>query len=158
MMVDFTNTIIIATSNAGAYYIQDAIRQGISPDQIKVNLLNKELRQHFRPEWLNRIDNIVVFTPLVHGHVIEIAKLMFDRIIVKLAKKEINFVVNEEVIEAVAAEGFSPEYGARPLRRVIQERIENELARIMLAEKIGRRDTIIVEGGFKWRVEKAERL
>lgn len=158
MTVDFTNTIIIFTSNAGAFYIQDAIKRGDAPEQIRADLLNTELRQHFRPEWLNRVDNVVVFTPLTPEHVIEITKLMLDKIIVKLAKKEINFVIAEEVVAALAGEGYSPEYGARPLRRVIQERIENELAKIMLAEKIGRRDTISVAGGYKWEVSKAERL
>lgn len=158
LTVDFTNTIIIATSNAGAFYIQDALKRGDSVEQIRSDLLESELRQFFRPEWLNRMDNIIVFKTLSMSDVVAIARLLLGRIIKKLESKEIGFVYDDNVIRILAEEGYSPEYGARPLRRVIQERIENPMSKIMLQYKVGRRDTIYLMKDFGWRVEKAKEL
>ena len=156
--VDFTNTMIIATSNAGAFFIQDAVRRGDAIEKIRDTLLQRELREHFRPEFLNRFDNVVVFTPLSLPHVREVAKLMLDRIIVAMAKKEIHFSISQEVVDRLANLGYSPEYGARPLRRIIQEKIENPLSRILLEGRVGRRDAVYVEGDFVWRIEKAKKI
>lgn len=158
LTIDFTNTIIIATSNAGSVYIQDAVRSGDSADKIRADLMNRELREYFSPEWLNRFDNIIVFKPLSLEDVGVIARLMMDRIIKKLAAQEIDLQIDEAVFAELAQAGFSPEFGARPLRRAIQDKVEDSLAKIMLMHRITRRDTLELHSGFEWSVKKAKKL
>lgn len=157
-VIDFTNTIIIATSNAGAQYIQDALRSGTPLPEIKTHLLEEELKAYYSPEFLNRFDEIIVFQTLEPDHIRKIARLMVKRIAKQMKDKGIAFEVTEAAIAELAAEGFDPEFGARPLRRVIQRRIDNVLAKILLKEKVDRRDKIILDKGGIFRVEKAKPL
>lgn len=156
--IDFTNVILIATSNAGTQYIQDSVQQGLSIEEIKNNLLNQELKTYFRPEFLNRFDGIIVFKPLTEEEIVQIAKLMLKKVAKRLEKKGISFKSSEEATRELAKKGFDPLYGARPLRRVIQEEVDNALANFLLSGKIERRDVAVLKPGGEIRIEKAEKL
>lgn len=156
--IDFTNVIVIATSNAGTTYIQDAIAQGTSLPVIKEALLETELRTTYRPEFLNRFDDIIVFHPLTQEDVIAIAYLMAASIAKRLLEKGIILEVSDSAVHDLAALGYDPKFGARPLRRVMQEKIENGLADLLLRGAVQVRDKVIVEKGIVLRVEKAQVL
>ncbi len=154
--VDFTNAIIIATSNAGTQFIQDQLRQGVSIAAIKEALISDKLKGIFRPEFLNRFDNIVVFKPLTEEHIREIARLMINKSKQRLLQKGIHLEVTEEALTELARDGFDPLFGARPMRRLIQDRVEDALARYLLSGKIYRRDVVVLEPGGKIRIKKAK--
>lgn len=155
-VIDFTNTIIIATSNAGAQYIQEALRGSASREEIKTRLLEEELKNYYSPEFLNRFDDIVIFEPLSESHIKSIARLMIGQVQKQMTLKGIQFTVSDAALDELAREGFDPQFGARPLRRVIQKRIDDLLAKILLEQKVGRRDTIILDVGGSFRVQRAE--
>lgn len=156
--VDFTNTIIIATSNAGSQYIQDEILKQTPIEQIKNGLLNQELKTYFTPEFLNRFDGVIVFAPLTLDNVVKIANLMLKQLQKSLEEKGISFFASPDAIKELAQTGYDPKFGARPLRRVIQEKVDNIVAEYLLGHKLGRRDTIILEVGGKISIKKAEEL
>jgi ATP-dependent Clp protease ATP-binding subunit ClpC len=157
--IDFTNVILIATSNAGSPAIQEGIRQGLPVEQIKDRLINVELKPYFRPEFLNRFDGIVVYKPLAAEEIKTIARLMLDKIAKRLENKHgIIFEATEEAVSELAAAGFDPVFGARPLRRVIQERVEDGLTNLILGKQVGRRDKVVMEAGGNFRIEKAQAL
>lgn len=145
-VVDFTNTIIIATSNAGTAYIQEGIRLHTPLSEIRETLMRHELKQYFRPEFLNRFDGMVVFTPLEREEVKKIAALMLKRVQSDMEKRGIEFRVEEGGLEALAKVGFDPEFGARPMRRAIQELVENKLAEMVLQGGLQRRDVVVFDG------------
>jgi ATP-dependent Clp protease ATP-binding subunit ClpC len=152
---DFTNVILIATSNAGSQFIQDSIRQGRPLEEIKAELLERELKGVFRPEFLNRFDGVIVFRPLTAEDVAKIARLMLIGVAQQLEEgKQIQLQATDEALAEFAAAGFDPAFGARPLRRVIQERVQDLLAQALLEGKIGRRDTVILDRGGAYRVVK----
>lgn len=157
-VIDFTNTIVIMTSNAGAQFIQDEINAGKNIEEIKNNLINEQLRQYYRPEFLNRFDGVVVFKPLTMTAVIKIAKLMILKIVKRLEERGIVFEVSDEAIAELAELGFDPKFGARPLRRTIQEKVDDVLANYLLEGKIDRRDKVILEPNGKLSIVKAEQL
>ncbi len=156
--VDFTNCILIATSNAGTQFIQDNIQAGENIGKIKELLINNELKQYFKPEFLNRFDGIVVFKPLSPEDIAEITVLLLNKVKKRLIAKGIYLEVSDEATKEIAEAGFNPVFGARPLRRVIQERVDNALANYLLKGRIGRRDKVILEKGGELRVEKATRF
>lgn len=156
--IDFTNTSVIMTSNAGAQIIQDEIRAGTVMEKIKERLINEELKTHFRPELLNRFDGVIVFAPLTMTEVIAIARLLANKIIKKLQDKEIYLTISDAAIAELAELGYDPQFGARPLRRVIQERVDDLLANALLTGKVTRRDKIVLEPGGELKVEKAESI
>ncbi|MFC1598924.1 AAA family ATPase [Patescibacteria group bacterium] len=156
--VDFTNAIIIATSNAQTSLIQEKVKEGVPLEDIKKLLLESELKEYFRPEFINRFDNVIVFRPLAFDDVLQIAKLLLKGVAKNLEDKGINFQATEEAIKELAEAGFDPQYGARPLRRAIQERVNNALAEYLLTGKIDRRDIAILEKGGGIRIEKAKEL
>ncbi len=155
--IDFTNTIIITTSNAGTQYIQDAVKQNVSGDQIKTHLLEEELKGVYRPELLNRFDGVIVFKPLTQTEIVEITKRMIVSVAERLEAKGIHFRASDEVIESLAHKGYDPTFGARPLRRLVQEEVDNAIANALLKDDVKRRDTIILESGGI-RIEKAAAL
>ncbi|KKU13738.1 MAG: ATP-dependent Clp protease regulatory subunit [Parcubacteria group bacterium GW2011_GWC2_45_7] len=157
-VVDFTNTIIIGTSNAGTPFIQESIKQSKAMEEIKKDLVERELKQYFRPEFLNRFDAVIVYKPLTEPEIIQIAKLILAKVGKQLEAKGIMFKAAEEAVAELAHAGFDPLFGARPLRRVIQERVNDALANLLLTQKIGRRDIVILETGGQLRIEKAEKL
>lgn len=132
----FNHTVIICTSNAGARSIQSAIAQGYRADQIGPAVKEMLAQQYFRPEFLNRFDDIVVFKPLGPEQVQQIAAKMIDEVIANLADKNITVSVDPDLVAAIAQAGYDPLYGARPLRHVIQDKIENALAKQMLAGEV----------------------
>lgn len=156
--VDFTNVILIATSNAGTQFIQDSVAQGVSMEQIKTRLMEEELKQVYRPEFLNRFDGVMVFKPLSQEDVVAIAYLMMGKVADRLKSKGISFRASDEAIHELAQKGYDPKFGARPLRRVIQETVDNAIAEIMLKGEVARRDTLVLEPGGIVQVEKAAQL
>ncbi|MBI4276250.1 ATP-dependent Clp protease ATP-binding subunit [Candidatus Uhrbacteria bacterium] len=156
--IDFTNTITIGTSNAGTQFIQDAVRAGQTIEQIKEQLIQQELRPFFRPEFLNRFDAIIVFKPLTFEEIVQITRLLLKKVAKRLEEKGMHFRASDAAIEELARVGFDPTFGARPLRRAIQEHVDDALAKALLEGSIGRRDTIILEEGGKIQVEKAREI
>ncbi len=152
--IDFTNTVVIATSNAGTSFIQEQVKAGTSTERIKTGLLEGELKGVFRPEFLNRFDGVIVFKPLTLNDVRQIAHLLFKGLAKRLAEKGMGFRVEPEAEDELAQAGFDPLYGARPLRRVIQERVENALADALLRKDVSRRDTIVFHRGGEMEIEK----
>lgn len=156
--IDFTNTIIIATSNAGTTFIQEGIRNNQEVALIRQGLLDGVLHTYFKPELINRFDGVVVFRPLDEANVIEITRLLLRRVISQMATKGITLEVTEGAIAELAQEGYDPLYGARPLKRVIQERLDGALAQFLLKGKLGRRDVVVYDAGGVISVSKAEEL
>ncbi len=151
--IDFTNAVVIATSNAGTSFIQSQVQAGASLEHIKTGLLETELKGIFRPEFLNRFDGVIVFKPLTFEDVRKIADLLLRGMARRLAEKGMGFRVDPEAVDELAKAGFDPLYGARPLRRVIQDRVENALADALLRKDVARRDTIVVHPGAKLEIE-----
>lgn len=157
-IADFTNSIIIATSNAGAVYIQEGVRNGISVEEIKTVLLNEHLNKILRPELINRFDGIVVFKPLSENDVCSVAKIMLNSFAKTLEGKGIGLEYNEEGVKKLAQEGFSPEFGARPMRRLLQDKIENIVANKILAGELERRDIVYIDENAEVQIEKGRNL
>jgi ATP-dependent Clp protease ATP-binding subunit ClpB len=152
-VIDFTNSIIIATSNAGTMFIQEQIIHGISMENIRQQLIRSELKKYYRPEFLNRFDGIVVFRPLNKGEIKKVARLMLKRIAEDLEKRGANFRIEDSGLDALADVGFDPEFGARPMRRAIQDLIENKIADIILQGKLNRGSTVVLGEGAQILVE-----
>jgi len=152
--VDFTNLIIVATSNAGTSFIQDQINAGRQVGDFKDQLIKEEIRDIFRPEFINRFDGVVVFRPLTQEEIFKIAGFMLNKVKKRLDEKGILFEVTEAAQRELALAGFDPVFGARPLRRVIQDRVENSLSEFLLTGKVGRRDVIVYDVGGKISVRK----
>jgi ATP-dependent Clp protease ATP-binding subunit ClpC len=146
--VDFKNAVIIMTSNLGADRIQAHARKKESFDELKSDLMEL-LRHSFRPEFLNRIDEIIVFQSLTREQLGEITGLMLDRVSRRLRAQGIEPQFTDAAVEYLAEQGFDPEFGARPLRRAIQRLVENELSRRLLSGELnpGDRVTIGAEDG-----------
>ena len=144
-VVDFTNTMIIATSNAGAEQIRTLVREGTDLAAQRDQILNLLQQQgQFRPEFLNRFDAVVIFHPLNMEEQTQVASLLLRDLNARLAEKEIQIKITPELAAAVAAGGYHPEYGARPLRRFIQEKIENYVATGLLSGDIKRGQTVAI--------------
>ena len=141
--VDFKNTVIVMTSNLGSQRIQQMTDAGDDPAMIKMAVL-AEVKTGFRPEFVNRIDEIVVFAPLDETQIASIAKIQLRALEARLAKLEIKLVATDAALRVVAQAGFDPVYGARPLKRAIQQQIENPLAKEILSGNYGPGDTIHV--------------
>lgn len=141
--VNFKNTIIILTSNIGGQFIKNYQRIGFSQTsdnegaygEVKEKI-QESLRDHFRPEFLNRLDEIIVFNPLGSEVLREIVDLQLDIVRTRLLKKGIRLTVSEEVMNFLAKQGYNPEYGARPLKRLIQSKILNPVAQFIIGQKI----------------------
>ncbi len=142
--VDFKNTVIVMTSNLGSQRIQQMADEGSDQAVIKIAVM-AEVKAHFRPEFVNRIDEIVVFQPLGEAQIADIAKIQLKGLEARLAKMEIRMTVSDAALKAVAAAGFDPVYGARPLKRAIQQQIENPLAKAILGGGFAPGDTIAID-------------
>ena len=144
--VNFRNCIIIATSNAGAAIIVRDIEEDAKMDLIKKDLLSMLFEQRiFRPEFINRFDAIVVFKPLNKRHLLGIAALMLNKVKQGLKRKEIDFTITQTLKEKIVELGYSPAFGAREMKRVIQNTVENVLAKAILSDRIQKGDTIQIE-------------
>ncbi len=140
--VDFKNTVIVMTSNIGSHLIQAMVGQ--DSEDIKEAVWG-ELKNHFRPEFLNRIDETVVFHALDAGHIESIARIQLQILQARLAKMELELRVSETALAELAKVGFDPVFGARPLKRAIQQRIENPLSKLLLEGKFLPKSVIAVD-------------
>ncbi len=139
--VDFKNTVIVMTSNLGSQMIQQM--SGDDYQVIKLAVMG-EVKSHFRPEFVNRIDEIVVFHALDEKHIASIARIQVGYLEKRLAKLDMTMQVDDKALAELASAGFDPVFGARPLKRAIQERIENPLAKAILEGKFAAKDAIKV--------------
>jgi ATP-dependent Clp protease ATP-binding subunit ClpB len=151
--VDFRNTVIVMTSNLGSQRIMQM--SGDDYQVIKLAVM-AEVRGFFRPEFLNRVDEVVVFHPLAEEHIAGVARIQLRRLEARLARMDMALEVTEEALRELAKAGYDPVYGARPLKRAIQDLIENPLAKAILEGRFGPKDTIrvTVENGI-FRFDKA---
>lgn len=155
---DFTNTIIIATSNAGAELIQQATEEDLSDQELDKLISNEVLNKNFSPELLNRFDDVVIFHPLTISDVVKIAQLIIKETANRLSEKGIKLQVEDTAILELAKLGFDRKFGARPLRRAIQQHLEEPVAQILLKGQAGRRDTILVTTLSDIKVVAGEKL
>jgi len=154
--IDFSNLIIIGTSNAGTSFIQEQIKKDTPVEEIQETLVQDKLGSYFKPEFINRFDGVVVFKPLSMDNIKDIAKLMLKDLEKRLDKKGIRLEVTDQALEELAHQGYDPKYGARPLRRVIQNKVNNVLANYLLSGKLNRRDKVILKKDGKIDVEKSK--
>ncbi|MFZ9070600.1 MAG: ATP-dependent chaperone ClpB, partial [Burkholderiaceae bacterium] len=140
--VDFRNTVVVMTSNLGSPEIQRLAGQ--PNDQIKEAVM-AEVKGHFRPEFINRIDEIVVFHALDAANVRSIADIQLQRLAARLAERDLRLEVSAEALDEIAKVGFDPLFGARPLKRAIQSQIENPVARLILEGRFGPNDVVPVD-------------
>jgi ATP-dependent Clp protease ATP-binding subunit ClpC len=152
-VVNFKNTVIIMTSNIGANYIDKMQSIGFSSgersdyENIKEKVLSA-LKDHFRPEFLNRLDDIIVFDVLSKEAIRQIVNIQIDIVKKRLLDKEVNLMVTEAVTNLLAKEGYNPQYGARPLKRLkrlIQEKILNPIASMMVTSKVLSGGSVLVD-------------
>jgi ATP-dependent Clp protease ATP-binding subunit ClpB len=140
--VDFKNTVIVMTSNLGSHKIQSM--EDSDPQLIKLAVM-AEVRGHFRPEFVNRIDELVVFHALDDKHIGSIARIQLNTLQQRLAKMEIGLHISDAALRKLAEAGFDPVYGARPLKRAIQQEVENPLSKAILEGRFGPKDTVEIE-------------
>ena len=137
--VDFKNTLVIMTSNIGSQKLINPENASISDSSVQAEqkkMVMQELRQHFRPEFLNRVDDSVVFHPLLQEHMSGIIKIQLERLKKRLHARNISLHLTEDAVDFLAEVGYDPVYGARPLKRAIQKELETELARSILSGEI----------------------
>jgi ATP-dependent Clp protease ATP-binding subunit ClpB len=143
--VDFRNTVVIMTSNIGSEYLLD----GLTPDgQLKEearDLVMGMLRSHFRPEFLNRVEETVLFKPLTLNEITQIVDLLLDDLRTRLAERHITVTVTDAARRFIAEEGFDPAYGARPLRRFITREVETRLGRALLRADVAEGDEVSID-------------
>ncbi|WP_417499021.1 ATP-dependent chaperone ClpB [Methylophaga sp.] len=141
--VDFRNTVIVMTSNLGSSVIQEMAGEE-NYDAMKAAVM-EIVAQHFRPEFINRVDDVVVFHPLQQAQIRAIAEIQLSHLRARLAEREMKLMLSDEALDLIASEGFDPVYGARPLKRVIQQEIENPLAQDLLSGKFSAGDTVNID-------------
>ncbi|MCM1268975.1 MAG: AAA family ATPase, partial [Bacteroidales bacterium] len=142
--VDFKNTILIMTSNIGADYLLDGIDvEGAITPQAE-ELVMGELRSHFRPEFLNRLDETILFKPLTKGNISGIIGLIVADLNRRLADRELSIELAPEAAQFIVDNAYDPVYGARPLKRYIQKHVETLSARLILSDQVEAKDTILI--------------
>lgn len=140
--VDFKNTVIVMTSNLGSHIIQAMV--GKAQDDIR-DAVWEEVKEHFRPEFLNRIDEVVVFHALDQSQITSIAKIQLQRLVDRLGKMDMQLYISDAALVKIAEAGFDPVFGARPLKRAIQQSIENPISKLILEGKFGPKDLIPID-------------
>jgi ATP-dependent Clp protease ATP-binding subunit ClpB len=148
--VDFTNTIVVMTSNIGSQVIQEITKEGGSEEEVR-NAVKEALQARFLPEFLNRIDETIVFHPLDERHIRRIVQLQVNKLIGQAAKAGITLECTDGAIDEIARLGYDPIYGARPLKRVIQQQLQNELAKELLSGRFPEGSSVridFVQDGF----------
>jgi ATP-dependent Clp protease ATP-binding subunit ClpB len=148
--VDFKNTIIIMTSNIGSHLIQENLEKINSENRERILNQTKEqvfelLKKDIKPEFLNRVDEIIMFQPLTQEEIRKIVELQLQKVEQMLEKTTIKLSATKKAIDYIAKVGFDPQFGARPIKRVIQKEILNELSKMLLSEKVNKDTTIIVD-------------
>ena len=160
-VVNFKNTIIIMTSNIGAHHIQDNLEEINSKNRNQVLAKTKAmvfelLKQQVRPEFLNRIDETIVFSPLNKDNIIKIVKIQLDILATMLLERDIKIKATDYAIEYIADKGYEPQFGARPIKRVIQKEVLNNFSKELLAGKINNGDLILIDSFDKQIVFRKE--
>jgi ATP-dependent Clp protease ATP-binding subunit ClpB len=149
-MVNFKNTLIIMTSNIGSHIIQENFDNMVSgqEEQVKENTrieLLSHLKQTVRPEFINRIDETILFTPLTKENTLSIVHIQLDQLKERLKQNDINLVIKEDAVEWIAEAGYDPHFGARPIKRVIQKQVLNELSKQILAQTIDTSHNVVMD-------------
>ncbi|RUA27787.1 MAG: type VI secretion system ATPase TssH, partial [Bacteroidetes bacterium] len=148
-VADFRNTIIILTSNIGSHLIMEKLGNGNAMDPKVLEETEDEvfklLKKSIRPEFLNRIDETIMFKPLNQEEIKDVVRLQFNRIKEMLDKDNIKLEMTEAAIDEIAKLGYDPQYGARPVKRVLQRSILNELSKMILAGKVDREHPIVID-------------
>jgi ATP-dependent Clp protease ATP-binding subunit ClpB len=142
--VDFRNTVIIMTSNIGSMYLLEGFESGEIPEDVRGRVMG-DLREHFRPEFLNRVDDIIMFKPLTLEEIERIVDLQIVSVRRRLADRRLELELTEEARNLIAREGYDPVYGARPLRRFIQREVETRIGRALLSGEISDGATILLD-------------
>lgn len=143
--VDFKNTILIMTSNIGSSYLLDGIGEDGNIEENAREAVMNELRLHFRPEFLNRLDETILFKPLTKADIGSIIHLIVKDINLRLADREISIEITPRAEKYIVEEGYDPVYGARPLKRFVQKHVETLAAKMILADKVAAKDTIFID-------------
>ncbi|WP_407308815.1 ATP-dependent chaperone ClpB [Desulfosporosinus sp. SB140] len=143
-IVNFKNTVVILTSNIASPLIQEMSRRNASQEEVR-STINEELRQHFRPEFLNRLDEVIVFHPLDRSHIGKIIEIQLGLLRKRLSERKITLELTDQALHQLANEGYDPIYGARPLKRVIQQRLQNPVALKLLQGEIKDGQRILVD-------------
>ena len=144
-VIDFKNTIVIMTSNIGSQILMERISDKGVINETTREAVMVELRHHFRPEFINRIDDIVLFKPLNQDDIIKIVDIQFEEIKRRIKDRGINIELTEKAKRLVVERSFDPVYGARPIRRFLERTIETELARLIIRGEIGEGSTVIID-------------
>jgi ATP-dependent Clp protease ATP-binding subunit ClpB len=143
--VDFRNTVVVMTSNIGSHYLLAGVTgDGEIKDDARSQVM-AELRSHFRPEFLNRVDDVVLFKPLTLPEIEKVVDLLVADLRHRLADRQLSLKLTEAARRHVAAEGFDPVYGARPLRRYLQREVETRIGRALLAGGVADGSTVVVD-------------
>ena len=143
--VDFKNTILIMTSNIGSSYLLDGIDDDGNIEKDAESLVMNDLRAHFRPEFLNRLDETILFKPLSKGNIGGIIKLLIADLNRRLEDRELSIKISDEAEKYIVENGYDPVYGARPLKRFIQKNVETLAGKLILEDKVKEGDTIIID-------------
>jgi ATP-dependent Clp protease ATP-binding subunit ClpB len=159
--VDFRNTVVIMTSNIGSVYLLEGLTESAEiTDDVRGRVM-AELREHFRPEFLNRVDDIVLFKPLTLEEIEQIVDLQIDSVRRRLSERRLGLELTEGARKLIAREGYDPVYGARPLRRFIQREVETRIGRALLSGEIADGATITLDADgdelvVRWYTPDAE--
>jgi ATP-dependent Clp protease ATP-binding subunit ClpB len=153
--IDCTNAVFIMTSNIGAHLIQEGATSGGDFTEGTVEAVQAEVRRHFRPEFLNRLSDIVVFRPLTRSGIRRIVELQIARIGARLAERRIRLVLTEAALDRIAHDGYDVQYGARPLRRYLERQIVNPLSRLVLEGALGDGGEAVVDAAGEGLVVRA---
>ena len=143
--VDFKNTILIMTSNIGAAYLLDGIDENGNIEKAAEEMVMNDLRNHFRPEFLNRLDETILFKPLSKNDIGGIVNLIMKDLNERLADKELTIELSDDAKQFIIENAYDPVYGARPLKRYIQKYVETLAAKLILADKVSQKDTILID-------------
>jgi ATP-dependent Clp protease ATP-binding subunit ClpB len=148
--VDFKNTIIIMTSNIGSHLIQENLEHVTDKNRDEVFERTKQelldlLKKTIRPEFLNRIDEIIMFKPLTRDEILKVVELQLGNVQKMLMKSDIRFKATKKAVQIIATQGFDPQFGARPIKRVIQRNLLNELSKMILEGTVNKDKEIVVD-------------
>ena len=145
--VDFKNTILIMTSNIGSQYLLDGIEPNGEISEKAQEMVHKDLRAHFRPEFLNRLDEIIMFRPLTKDNIGHIVDLQIADLNRRLADQQLKIELTDAAKKYVVDGGYDPVYGARPLKRFVQKNVETLSAKLILGGDVHEGDTIVIDVG-----------
>jgi len=144
--VSSKNLVIIATSNAGAQFIRERVRRSVAGERLTTELINYVQKKHiFSPEFLNRFDGLIVFKPLTKENLEGVARLLLDGLNQRLSQKKISIKITPELIKRIVELGYHPALGARPMRRVIQDKVESQIAKMLLEERVKKGEVVEVK-------------